>query len=211
MTQRSKTLVNASVLWDYMSSFQSAALSDAVVVCCSYDLRVCDHACGLIESNLAPQIVLSGDAGNWTRDLWDRPEAHVFRDRAIANGIPSDRILVEDRATNLGENVRFSSALLPEAKTVTFVTKPSTVLRLKLTVQAQWPDVEAHVSCPRVKFPDGVSETVGLIGVINEMVGDVQRIQLYPDRGYQARHELSARVLKAWNQLVREGFVHHLI
>ena len=206
-----KTLGCASVLWDYMSSFQSIARCDAIVVCCSYDLRVCDYACSLIESNLAHSLVLSGKSGNWTRHLWNKPESHVFRDRAVRNGLSEDRIVVEDRATNLGENVRFSRDLLAAAGTVTFLTKPSTVLRLKLTIEAQWPDIEAHVSCPRIKFPEDVCNVIGVLGVINEMVGDVQRIQQYPKLGYQVPHTLPPNVLDASKYLIGQGFVQHLV
>ena len=207
---RTKTLESASVLWEYMASFRTVTRCDAIVVCCSYDLRVCDYACSLIESNPAGTLVLSGRSGNWTRHLWNVPECQVFRERAIRNGVSADRILLEDRATNLGENVRFSRELLATATTATFVTKPSTVLRLKLTIEAQWPDIEAHVTCPEIRFPDEVCNAVGIIGVIQEMVGDVQRIQRYPQRGYQAPHRLPAHVLDAWNYLIHQGFVHHL-
>lgn len=206
-----KTIKNASVLWDYMSSFGEVACSDALVVCCSYELRVCDYACELIGLNLADKLVLTGKTGNWTRHMWDRPEAHVFYERATQNGVPEDRILVESRATNLGENVRFSRKLLETAKTVMFLTKPATVLRLKLTIEAQWPDVVAYVSCPTIKFPEGVSNTVGIIGAINEMVGDVHRIRRYSELGYQSPHELPAHVMEAWTYLVGQGFTHHLV
>ena len=205
-----KTMRDASILWAYMSSFSTVARSDAIVVCCSYDMRVCDHACDLMGSNLADRLVLSGYTGNWTRHVWSRPEAHVFLDRAVQNGVSGDRVLVEDKATNLGENVRFSRKLLGTAKTVTFVTKPATVLRLKLTVEAQWPEVEAYVSCPTIKFPEEVSNTVGVLGMINEMVGDIDRIRRYAELGYQAPHELPVEVLAAWKCLVRQGFTHHL-
>lgn len=206
-----KTMQDASLLWAYMSSFSAAGRSDAIVVCCSYDMRVCDHACDLMGSNLANKLVLSGNTGNWTRHFWSSPEAQVFLDRAVRNGVSGDRILVEDQATNLGENVRFSRKLLGTAKTVTFVTKPATVLRLKLTVEAQWPEVKAYVSCPKIKFPGEVSNTVGILGVINEMVGDIDRIQRYAEMGYQAPHMLPVDVLAAWKSLVRQGFTHHLM
>ena len=119
--------------------------------------------------------------------------------------------MLEDRATNLGENVRFSRDLLAGPSTVTFLSKPSTVLRLKLTIEAQWPDIEAHVSCPRIKFPEDVCNVIGVLGVINEMVGDVQRIQQYPKLGYQVPHMLPPHVLDASNYLIGQGFVQHLV
>ena len=204
-----RTMDCASILWDYMSSFQSVARCDAIVVCCSYDLRVCDYACSLIESNIAKTLVLSGKSGNWTRDLWDQPESRVFRDRAIRNGLSDDRIVLEDRAGNFGENVRFSRDLLASPSIVTFLTKPAAVLRLKLTIKAQWPDIEAHVSCPPIKFPEEVCNLIGVFGVINEMVGDVQRIRQYPKLGYQVPHALPRQVVDAWDYLIARGFVHH--
>ncbi len=206
-----KTIENASILWDYMSSFGEVARCEALVVCCSYDLRVCDYACELIGLNLADKLVLTGNTGNWTRHLWNRPEAHIFFERAIQNGVTEDRILAEDRATNPGENVIFSRKLLETANTVTFLTKPATVLRLKLTVEAQWPDVVAYVSCPKIRFPEGVSNSVGIIGVVNEMVGDVHRIRQYAELGYQSPHELPAHVMEAWSYLVQQGFTNHLV
>jgi len=207
----SKTIPEAAVLWDYMSSFKAAAPCDAVVVCCSYDLRVCDYACELIRAGLAPRLVLSGKTGNWTRHLWTRSEAEVFGERALANGVGSSVIVLEDRSTNFGENVAFTRALLPEARAITFVTKPASVLRVRLTAEVQWPGIQLFVSAPDFRFPDDVSPVVGLFGIINEMVGDVERVLRYPALGFQAPHELPQRVLDAWDYLQQQGFTHHLM
>jgi uncharacterized SAM-binding protein YcdF (DUF218 family) len=206
-----QTIARAALLWNYMASFKAAAPCDAVVVCCSYDLRVCDYACELVQSGLSERLVLSGKTGNWTRHLWTRPEAHIFKERARENGLLEDVMLLEDRSTHFGENVAFTKALLPEAKAVTFVTKPASVLRVKLTAEVQWPGIAHHVTCPDLKFPQDVSPVIGLFGVINEMVGDIQRIQHYPALGFQAAHELPQDVLDAQRYLVQQGFTHHLI
>jgi len=207
----STTIAHARTLWNYLSSFKREGPADAVVVCCSYDLRVCDHACALVTAGLARRLVLSGNTGNWTKHLWTRTEAAVFAERALANGIPEASIVLEGRATNFGENLRFTRELLPGAKRVLFVTKPNSVLRVLLTAKAQWPAVEALVSCPDVRFPDSVSNIVGVLGVIDEMVGDVERIREYPKLGYQAGHELPTEVDESWTYLVQQGFTHHLM
>jgi uncharacterized SAM-binding protein YcdF (DUF218 family) len=207
----SATIAQAATLWNYMASFRAVAPCDAVVVCCSYDLRVCDYACELIKSGVSRQLVLSGKTGNWTRHLWTRTEAEVFKQRALENGVGESAILLEDRSTNFGENVAFTRALLPEAKAITFVTKPAAVLRVKLTAEVQWPGISRFVSCPDVHFPYDVSPVIGIFGIINEMVGDIERIQRYPALGYQVPHELPQEVLDAWEALIREGFTHHLM
>lgn len=200
---------HAKLIWDYLASHSDPAECDAIVVCCSYDLRVCDYACELVKRSLAPIVVFSGNTGNWTEHLWDIPEAEVFAERALANGVSETSILRELNATNIGENVAFSRKLLPEAETVTFVTKPNTILRVGLTAPVQWPGVRANLACPPFSFPDGVSNVIGLFGVINEIVGDIQRIMEYPQLGYQIQHELPADVIESWEYLVEAGFTLH--
>lgn len=180
-------------------------------MCCSYDLRVCDYACELIRRDLAPRLVLTGNLGQWTRHLWRVPESHVFRARALDNGLDPDRILIEDRATHFGENISFARALLPEAHRVTFLTKPNSVLRVILTLPMQWPGVSACVDSPALSFPGEVSQVIGVLGVMHEMVGDLERIIHYPDRGFQAPHALPPAILQAYETLRSEGFGLHAL
>ena len=181
------------------------------MVCCSYDLRVCDYACDLIKQQLAPRLILSGKTGNWTRFLWTDPEAHVFKDRALANGIDPERIHLEERSTNFGENIAFVRALMPQLRRVIFVTKPNAILRVALTVPVQWPEVTAFVDSPPLEFPHEVSNIIGVFGVMNEMVGDVDRVLKYPSRGFQRAHDVPASVLESWRALIADGFGHHLL
>ena len=132
-----EVLTAAASLRTYMSADSSREPSDAIVVCCSYDLRVCDHACDLIAEGYSDRLLLSGKSGNWTRDLWSRSEAEVFEQRALTRGIDADRILLEPEATNFGENIRFARRLLGDVRRITFVSKPNSLLRVKLTAAAQ--------------------------------------------------------------------------
>ncbi|EPX63314.1 hypothetical protein D187_005720 [Cystobacter fuscus DSM 2262] len=205
------TMQHARRLWEYMSSFKTRAPCDVAVVCCSYDLRVCDYACELLESGLARQLVLSGNTGNWTRHLWSKPEAQVFLARARAAGVAESSVILEERATHFGENISFSRQLVPHARTVTFVTKPNSVLRVLLTAAVRWPDTKVQVDCPAIDFPEEVSNIVGVLGVIDEMVGDLHRIIEYPKLGFQGEHVLPPDILESWRYLLGQGFKNHLI
>ena len=206
-----ETIMRAGEIWDYLSAMKSRTVSDAIVICCSYDLRVCDHACELVKDGVSDCLIISGKFGNWTRHVWDRPEAEVFYQRALENGIPEKQILMETEATNFGENITFSRAMLPAANVITFVSKPNSLLRVKLTAEAQCPEVKAIVSCPDISFPEGVSNVIGIWGVINEMVGDIERIRKYPDLGFQAPHSLPASIIDSWEYLIDQGFTFHLL
>ncbi len=208
---QSNTIEKAKEIWSYMSAVESYEKSDAVVICCSYDLRVCDHACKLIEAEVSDKLIITGKHGYWTRHLWNEPEAQVFYERAISNGINKNQILLELNATNFGENIIFSKKLIPKAETVTFVSKPNSLLRVKLTAEAQWPEIKAFVSAPLINFPDKVSNIIGLWGLINEMVGDIDRIQKYPERGFQAPHILPEYIVENYRYLIAQGFTYHLV
>jgi uncharacterized SAM-binding protein YcdF (DUF218 family) len=194
-----------------MSSERLHDSSDAVVVCCSYDLRVCDYACELIRQDVAPRLVLSGNTGNWTRHLWKLTEAQVFRNRALANGVSANQIYLEENATNFGENIAFVRQLMPDLQRVTFVTKPASVLRVSLTVPVRWPGIAAFVDAPPFAFPEEVSNVIGVFGVMHEMVGDIDRVIQYPSKGFQIPHVLPADIIDSWKALLAEGFGNHLL
>lgn len=207
----SKAVQEAAKLWKYMASLDEVKPSDAIVVCCSYDIRVCDYGCQLIDEGYSDRLVFSGNTGNWTRQLWSTPEAEIFNQRALDNGLSPDQIILESRATNLGENISFTRQLLPEAKVITFISKPNVLLRIHLTAKAQWPEITHYVSCPKMSFPEDASNTIGLLGIVNEMVGDLERIQKYPALGFQAPHKLPEEIINSWQYLINQGFDQHLM
>jgi len=180
-------------------------------VCGSYDLRVCDHACELVNRGVAPRMLITGGSGNWTRHLWGDPEATVFAERARSHGLVDDQILLERRARNFAENIALSRAMFPAMTRVTFVTKPNSIRRVYQTLPVQWPDIEPCVDAPSFEFPWGVSNVVGVFGLIDEMVGDLHRILVYPALGFQAPLTVPAGVLTAWDALIGEGFDRHLV
>jgi hypothetical protein len=67
------------------------------------------------------------------------------------------------------------------------------------------------MACPNILFPNDVSNVIGIFGLINEMVGDIERILKYPQFGFQVEHALPEEVLASWEYLVREGFTQHMM
>ena len=129
-------------------------------------------------------IVFSGYLGNWTKTLWDRSEAEVFAVHAVARGVPADKIKLESKSTNIGENIKFTKELLRvegiDPKAITIVSKPSTERRILATCQLLWPEMRMFITSPKITFEEqrenGIQDNL-----IHEMVGDVQRMRVYPD------------------------------
>ena len=146
--------------------------------------------------------------------LWQEPEADVFRKRALELGVPNSKILVENRSANTGENVKFSYALLKDKmllpRKVIIVQKPYMERRAYATFLKQWPGntdgMIVTVTSPDISLLDYPNEVVGdLRNVISVMVGDMARIKLYEEKGFQIPQLVPESVQMAFKRLKNLG------
>ena len=206
-----RVLAAARVLFAYHRIDDPLAPSDAIVGLGSYDLRVADRCAELFHDGIAPRLVLTGRSGHWTRDLYETSEAEAFAQICVAAGVPESAILIEPEASNIGENIRFAAALLgPDLRRVVLVTKPQTQRRVKAAVARQWAGVEALVTAPRTAFGDQPTHAFPLENLVNEMVGDLQRILDYPAKGFAVAQDIPGEVMAAYEFLIARGFDRHL-
>ena len=77
----------------------------------------------------------------------------------------------------------------------------------------QWPGepVEIFVTSPQLSFADYPNHEISQEQVINIMLGDLQRIRLYPPKGFQIHQDIPEEVWHAYEQLVQQGFTCHLM
>lgn len=199
------------MLWDFHLIYDDLSKAHLIIGLGSYDLRVVDRCVDLFNQGLADNILFTGKSGNWTTKLYPTSEAEAFASRAIELGVPSQAILIEPHATNIGENIRFSRAMAgAKVRRIIIVTKPQTQRRAYATVRAQWPGVEAMVTAPLLSFDEQPIQVYPLDRLIHEMVGDVQRMIDYPAKGYQIVQSIPASVTDAFDFLVKHGYHHHL-
>src|SRR5579872_4549310 len=88
--------------------------ADLILTLGSFDPHAAAHAGRLWRAGWAPLVLMSGGIahrGGLLDPGWDRPEAQVFADRAVAEGVPRQAILLEEQAQNTGDNFRFSRPL----------------------------------------------------------------------------------------------------
>lgn len=205
----------ARIIWDYHHLHHPVEPADVIFVLGSHDLRVAERGAALLLDGYAPRIVFSGGLGNLTRGMWDEPEARKFARLARERGVPDRAILIEDRSTNTGENVRFTRALLEalriDPQRFLLVQKPYMERRTWATFRRLWPEKEARVTSPPLDFDDYPNAEISKERVIHIMVGDLQRIRLYPQKGFQVEQEIPESVWEAYERLVALGFTDNLV
>lgn len=207
----------AKLIWNYMQVKDELKKTDAIFALCSLDTRVAKRAAQLYLDGLGDYLIFSGSVGKLTKGKLTKSEAETFADIALAMGVPQDKIILEDRSTNTGENIQFTYNLLKDKKltpkSFILVQKPYMERRTYATFKKQWPDpaTQIYVTSPRVSYEDYFNEIYPKNLVLNLMVGDLQRIKEYPELGYQIAQEIPDNVWVAFRQLVDLGFTEHLI
>ncbi len=210
-----ETLALAKKLWDYHRVNNKIEKADCILVLGSHDTRVAERATELYLQGWAPIVIFSGGLGRLTEGLWTETEADLFARIAIEKGVPKEVIYIENKSTNTGENILFTRQLLknnnldPESFIV--VQKPYMERRSFATFKKHWPDKKLIVTSPQISFEDYPTDEIPDEQVINIMAGDLQRIKLYAERGFQINQEIPSDVWQAYEELVKSGFDEHLI
>jgi uncharacterized SAM-binding protein YcdF (DUF218 family) len=214
-----QTYALAETLWNYHLMKQQVATADAILVLCSHDERVAERAAQLFHEGRAPLVIFAGGQGSITRSLWDEPEAERFARIAGSLGVPRENILTETQSTNTGENIEFTKRLLAdrglELQRFIVVQKPYMERRAYATFRQLWPEKDLVVTSPQVSFREYLdhytNRALSVADVVGIMVGDLQRIKVYPARGWQIAQEIPDDVWRAFEELVRAGYDKYLI
>ena len=217
MDDRIRALVEK--IWDYHHVNHQLSPSDAILVLCSHDTVVAARGAELFLQGWAPLLIFAGGLGAITRHLWREPEADQFARIAIDMGVPEERILIENRSTNTGENVLFTKRLLAakglDPQTFIVVQKPYMERRSYATFSKVWPEKQVRVTSPRLSLDEYLRkcshDALSPADVISIMVGDLQRIREYPARGFQIHQEIPDDVWRAYEELVKAGYDKYLL
>ncbi|MFC9957304.1 YdcF family protein [Streptomyces nigra] len=202
-------------LWDYHQMGHTPRPCSVAIGLGSHDLGVAETAVDLYKRGMAPLLVFTGSTSPTTRKRMPRGEAVHYRERALELGVPDSAVLVEPRARNTGENIRFSRELLEDAgvdvSSVLLISKPYEERRAYATARKLWPEVEI-VSA---STPMTLDEYVDSIGdarlVIDMLVGALQRLLIYPEQGFMISQPVPDDVREAYERLCHAGFTSRLL
>jgi uncharacterized SAM-binding protein YcdF (DUF218 family) len=206
------------VLWDYMLVGHTLRKADCIFMLGSYDVRVADYAIDLYKQGYAPYILFSGGVIQQNARLniyWHETEADYFAKRAIEQGVPADRVLIENQAMNTGQNFSYTRSLLEslglDFQSFILVQKPFMERRVLATGLKLWSDKEFVVTSLPISCVDYLNGDLPKDGLIQYIVGDFQRVKIYGDNGFQVPQDIPSNCWDAYEQLVTLGYDEHLV
>ena len=172
-------------LWDYLAVVDAPARADVIFVFGSQALSVPARAAELYRAGHAPVVLASGRYGRMTRDVFDQPEALVFRDRLLRDGVPREAIVTETEAGNTLQNVRFGLAALRRKRiavcSALLVAKPFVMRRCAATFARQAPDVRVRCCPPRTGLMRSVDRAPASFAA--RLAAELDRLERYAAAG----------------------------
>ena len=197
-----------------MPEVEAPATAGCVIVLGSKYLDVPRFAGELSARHRYPLMVFSGNRGRNTADL-PSTEAETFEQIARPLLPAATRILLEMRATNTGDNIRFSLRLLAElgieVRDFLLIQNPTMTRRAYTTFAKEQPGVTVTCVSPDRNYDDYLTSAAAAWSLIDDMVGNLQRILVYPSLGYQIEQAVPAPVLSAYHLLLSRGFDRQLL
>ena len=131
-----------------------------------------------------------------------------FAKIAIKEGVPKENIYIEKKSTNTGDNFRFSKELIErerlQVKSCIVVCKPYDEKRVYAAFKKIIPEYELiihseNISCEEYYKKNGKEW-------IDVLVGDIQRMKLFYEKGWQIKMEIPDNVWNAYEILAKKGY-----
>lgn len=196
------------ILWDYMRMNHEIKYSDCIIGLGTMDTNVANIASELYLNGYSDKLIFSGGLGKITYKLWNETEAEKFAKIAIEKGVPSKDIYLEKESTNTGDNFRFSKRLIEnlklDIKSCIVVCKPYDEKRAYAAFKKIMPEYDViihseNISCEEYYKRNG-NEWV------NVLVGDIQRMKLFYEKGWQIKMNIPQNVWNAYEILAKRGY-----
>jgi uncharacterized SAM-binding protein YcdF (DUF218 family) len=201
---------DVETLWDFHHMHHELQPADVGIGLGSHDPGVAVEATNLYHRGMYPLLVFTGANSPTTVDRFPRGEAVHYREYALENGVPDDKILIETASKTTAENFTLTRELLAsqgiEPASVIVICRPYQQRRAYGTCRKLWPEVD--VRCASLPLP--LDEYVEMIGdvdrVINMMVGDTQRLALDALAGFGIPQATPDDVRNAFDRLKDAGY-----
>lgn len=203
-----KDIKEIQILWNYMKMNHKLKHSDCIIGLGTIDVNVANIASKLYLNGYADKIIFSGGLGKVTYKLWNVTEAEKFSEIAIKNGVPKEKIYMEKESTNTGDNFRFTKRLIENSKlnikSCIVVCKPYDEKRVYAAFKKIMPEYKVIIHSENISCEDYYKENGN--EWINVLVGDIQRMKLFYEKGWQIKMHIPQEVWNAYEILMKKGY-----
>ncbi|WP_042273351.1 YdcF family protein [[Clostridium] dakarense] len=208
----------AKTLWSYSRLNEKIEKAEVILGFGSHDINVAKRCAQLFLDGYGDKIIFTGGFGRVTKNLWNMAECDKFAQIAINMGVPKGKIILENKASNTGENISKTKELLENMNfhpsSFIIVDKPYKERRTYATLKKQWPEIDFVITSPMYSYEEYCEfyskSEISKNEFISIMVGDLQRIDLYSKNGFQIEQNIPDNVWDAYNKLVDLKFDTHL-
>lgn len=166
----------------------------------------------LFKCGYGKRILFAGGPGKITSSKFKKSDAEVYRDIAVQCGVPDEAILLETKSTNTGDNFRFSKRLLyqNQVKKILLVHYATSERRTLSVAKAILPEFDFIITLPELTFSSFLEQlrhsSEYFYSEVSLLVGDIQRMIIYPQLGWQEEVEIPASIIHAYFFLNNKGF-----
>lgn len=210
-----KTKELLKIVWDYMVIETPIEKSDLIIGCGCLNLKIPVRCSKLIKQGYADKVIFTGGLGKLTQNEFKKSEAEIFKQIAIENGINENSIFVENKSTNTGDNFKFTKKIMEEnninANKIIIVHNNLSRRRTLNAAKVVFPDKKLSITSPKLTFEESIenlnSKTdMQAKNIISVMVGDIQRIIIFPQFGWQVKDIVPDKVIQAYYELKAMGY-----
>lgn len=207
------------VIWDYTGLDMEPEKCDLILGCGCANLEIPVTCSKLWKAGYANQILFTGGLGKITKDTFSKPEAEIFCEIAIKQGVPRNHIFLETKSTNTGDNFRFSLKVIEKEKlTASRILIVHSRLSQRRTFSAAKKVLvgkELIITSPELTFEEWIQrletmEEVRAKEIISVLVGDIQRMVIFPQFGWQVKQEMPEEVIQVYQYLKQLGYTKYI-
>lgn len=214
-----KTIDYIQTLWNYLVYEHPLTKADVIIGFGSNDITIAKRAAQIFHDGWAPYLLFSGGLGKGTDGIWNKTEAETFYNIALEEGVNKDKILIENKSTNTGENLHFSKKVLEnnniKVQKAIIVHQPNMGRRIYAAIKKQWPEIIpiiAPANCTLDEYMESLLSTgVDENDLFSNIVGDFQRIDVFAKSGYQIPQEIPLETQRAFEELCKLGYTKYVV
>ena len=202
-------------IWNYMKLDMKTEKADLIIGCGCLNLEIPVKCADLLKENYAQNILFSGGLGKLTTDKFQKTEAEIFKDIAIEKGIEPRKIYLEKESTNTGDNFSFSLKIIEKYKIksdkIIIVHNNLSQRRTLSAAKARIKNKEISVTSPNKTFSQFIERLNSITeeeqyNIISVIVGDIQRLIIFPQLGWQTENEVPETIIADYYKLKNLGY-----